>query len=117
MSAPLFLERQLPNGLARGPSQKPLDERGQSVIDDEEENRGKANRDQDDGRRGQGVLSGRPGHLLELGLNFPQKLFHTFKTRSDIELHDDPPSLREKLAGQEGFEPPTPGFGVRCSIR
>ena len=26
-----------------------------------------------------------------------------------------PPS--QKMAGQEGFEPPTPGFGVRCSIR
>ena len=29
---------------------------------------------------------------------------------SDSELHPN-----EFVAGQEGFEPPTPGFGVRCS--
>src|SRR6267378_3524267 len=26
-------------------------------------------------------------------------------------------SFRETMAGQEGFEPPTPGFGDRCSSR
>ena len=57
-----------------------------------------------------GFLPCRPGHLPHLGLD-------VFKKKSCFIDHAQTPqvSVGKNMAGQEGFEPPTPGFGDRCS--
>ena len=35
----------------------------------------------------------------------------------NLNLFFEYPCHLHNITGQEGFEPPTPGFGVRCSIR
>src|SRR2546423_8756117 len=83
-------------------------------------------------------MPGRPGHLLELGPNLPQELrrrgalaalevldaalphgLHPILGRGLLPLHH-PLGLSvhaSPFAGPEGLEPPTAGFGDRCSTK
>ena len=57
-----------------------------------------------------GFLAHRPGNLAQLNFHILQKFI-------GFSQHQRHPVTRFKVAGQEGFEPPTPGFGDRCSSR
>src|SRR5262249_25608372 len=118
-------------------TENPGDEIVQAVIEDEEihpEERG--GQDHHDGGRVDFLLRG-PRHPLQLVANLAQKQTRTLEPAarcfSDvvesarrISGHSFQPSIRcfsilclprpsRRLAGQEGIEPPTPGFGDRCS--
>src|SRR5580700_8626990 len=58
-------------------------------------------------RRDQGLLAARPGDARCLLANLLNKLCDTQSRHSR--------ALPDSMAGVEGLEPPTPGFGDRCS--
>ncbi len=47
----------------------------------------------------------------------PPRINGQYMDRDSKEANRFPAMPFISLAGQEGFEPPTPGFGVRCSNR
>ena len=57
-------------------------------------------------------LTGKKEHFIEDQSGY----CHESVTTLDSDLPDVSQAVAP-LAGQEGFEPPTPGFGVRCSSR
>jgi hypothetical protein len=111
--------------LAPGPSasQDMFDPRGEEKVHNPEKRRDNEGRDQhDDGRR-DGLLSRRPGDFLDLDPHLSEELKYLFPgfSHSFITYRNSPfltaAPYRGSMAGQEGFEPPAPGFGVRCSNR
>src|SRR5581483_7013108 len=98
------------------------------LVRDEKDDRGDRHHDEDHGRGDGGLAPGRPSHLLPLGTD----LLHEFEwtdlchdscrsswrpqpASSYLAISHSAASLAAVLAGVEGLEPPTPGFGDRCS--
>ena len=50
-------------------------------------------------------------------VTLPISIFTSSKKNFVFSITLNPVSIHMKMAGQEGFEPPTPGFGDRCSSR
>jgi hypothetical protein len=90
-------------------------------IDEEKEKRSRHHHEQDHARGNACLFPRRPGDLAHLLADLPQKFYRT------ADCHDVPletPYIASgdaegksvvAMAGVEGLEPPTPGFGDRCS--
>src|SRR5262245_30387494 len=107
--------------LAEQPEQRSDSERQEPVHDTDEDRHDQYGDDHDDGRVTQFVAR-RPADLRGLHLNFLQEFARP--RQHPIAPVSFPPrraGLRlaraRRMAGLEGFEPPTPGFGDRCSSR
>src|SRR5262249_42821273 len=84
--------------------------RRQDPVDDPDEERDHEHGDEHHGGIGLQLLAIEPGHLGELDPDFLDEF--------PKPLHPGhPPTSFIVMAGVEGFEPPTPGFGDRCSSR
>jgi hypothetical protein len=107
----------LGHGLVLDLFQEDPDQMGKAQVNDAQIESHQKNGDQDHGGGSDGLFPGRPSHLLQFHPYFPEKLFGFLQKFPDL-LHFLFPELKFTfLAGQEGFEPPSPGFGVRCSSR
>ena len=84
----------------------------QQGIDQEQIQTEKEDGHQDDDRRPINLFLTGPGDLSELRLDVAVEIRHT--AGSVFQLFQHKISSKE-VAGQEGIEPPTPGFGDRCS--
>src|SRR5262245_50554163 len=105
----LVIRARIPSG--RLPlTEDQVEPRRQDPVDDPDEERDDEHGDEHDGGVRLQLFAVEPGHLGELDPDFLQELAKP--------LHPGhPPTPLAFMAGVEGFEPPTPGFGDRCSSR
>src|SRR4051812_8621824 len=93
------------------------------LVDDEEEDRGDEHHHEDHGRGDARLLAGRPGHARHF---LPDLTIELCGGRFGHDRVRKLPSMTRRrripdrahftrVAGVEGIEPPTPGFGDRCS--
>ena len=94
-------------------TQDQADARSQHKVGSEEEERRRERHQQDHGRGDDRLPSRRPRDLGDLGPDLLQKL-EWIRPRHLMSLAALPPSA-PSVAGVEGLEHPTPGFGDRCS--
>jgi hypothetical protein len=98
--------------------QKDLDQTGEAQVNNSQVESHQKNGNQDYRSGSDGLFPRRPGYFLEFHPHLSEKLFGSLQKFSDpIHLFLFPEMKMIFLAGQEGFEPPSPGFGVRCSSR
>src|SRR4029453_13986822 len=103
-------------------TEDPLHQVVQPDVENEKIQAEKQRRQNDDHRRRIDLLLRRPRHTFQLVTNLAEKKPRTSEAANarfldGVKLvgHGPWPLLLAKLAGQEGIEPPTPGFGDRCS--
>src|SRR5579859_57132 len=77
------------------------------LVDHEEKASGNEHHQKHHRRGNHGLLAARPGDARGLLANLLNKL-------SDTQFRHSR-ALSDSMAGVEGLEPPTPGFGDRCS--
>src|SRR5687768_2954316 len=130
---------------AAEPRVKPSHQGVENQVDPVEIHAEEDRRENDHERRGVDFFAARPRHATQFVADFRKKASRptppaghalarpstervfvlrrnrlhfelpTPETRDPGRTHALPPTSYPKLAGQEGIEPPTPGFGDRCS--
>ena len=98
-------------------SKNKLDAKLQYLIDAEEKYRGHEYHQEYHRGGDNGFLARGPGDLVGLLSHLPKELKRTDSRHSRLHSTDrpEPGSPIATLAGVEGLEPATPGFGDRCS--